>query len=164
MYFNEFSLKSILNQNKVFQKNPKNSKRLQTICIDFKESKGIMKNLKDSKKFQKCVKISKQFQKIKKNPKNSKKIQKKSKKFKKIRKELKDYKDFIPLKMVEEFKLKKPISPPSSPLLSKNQRIRGAPAELAGAPKNLSNTQPKDYIFQNFLFFCLFPSTTKLAN
>ena len=37
--------------------------------------------------------------------------------------------------MVEEFKLKKLISPPLLPL-SKNQRIRGAPAELAGAPKN----------------------------
>ena len=158
MYFNEFSLKSILNQNKVFQKNPKNSKRLQTICIDFKESKGIMKNLKDSKKFQKCVKISKQFQKIKKNPKNSKKIQKKSKKFKKIRKELKDYKDFIPLKMVEEFKLKKLISPPllpPPPLLSKNQRIRGALAELAGAPKNFLNF--REFLGRSlcFIFVCL---------
>ena len=36
--------------------------------------------------------------------------------------------------MVEEFKLKKLISPPLLPL-SNNQRIRGAPAELAGAPK-----------------------------
>ena len=37
--------------------------------------------------------------------------------------------------MVKAFKLKKLISPPLLPL-SNNQRIRGAPAELAGAPKN----------------------------
>ena len=33
--------------------------------------------------------------------------------------------------------LKKLISPSSSPSPLNNQRIRGAPAELAGAPKNL---------------------------
>ena len=45
--------------------------------------------------------------------------------------------------MVEEFKLKKLISPPLLPLLSKNQRIRGAPVELAGAPKNLVHVRVK---------------------
>ena len=41
------------------------------------------------------------------------------------------------LKIVKRLKLKKLISPPPPPPppLHKNQRIRGAPAELAGAPK-----------------------------
>ena len=48
--------------------------------------------------------------------------------------------------MVEEFKLKKLISPPllpPPPPLSNNQRIRGAPMNLAGAPNNLSQMMKK---------------------
>ena len=54
--------------------------------------------------------------------------------------------------MVMAFKLKKLISPPLCPL-SKNHRTRGAPAELAGAPKKqLLIVRSKFFIVQSVDF------------
>ena len=115
---------------------PKAPKILQELLSNSKE----LPNSRPTK----LLKNFKRFRKIQKVPKDSKKI---PKRFQNIPKDSKDYKklDGKASKCLEM--LKKLISPsllplpPPSPSLHrlKIQRIRGAPAELAGAPKNRKN-------------------------
>ena len=120
------------------------------------KSPRIQKILKYSKRFQKIPKNSKRINRIPKEQNDFKRIIKVPKEPKRFQKNQKELKRFLRNPKDEANMLKKLISPPppSSLRLLNIQRIRGAPAELAGAPK-------KDRFFQKLSQFDVCTENTK---